>query len=48
MPKDVILTADGLEKLKVELAHLLTDRRPQVAARHKEDRASRDLSEHAE
>lgn len=48
MPKDVILTADGLEKLKAELETLSTDRRREVAARIKEAREFGDISENAE
>jgi len=48
MPKDVILTPDGLEKLKNELEHLSTDKRREVAARIKEAREFGDISENAE
>jgi len=48
MPRDVILTPDGLEKLKGELEHLSTDRRREVAARIKEAREFGDISENAE
>ncbi|HXE46366.1 MAG TPA: transcription elongation factor GreA [Conexibacter sp.] len=48
MPKDVILTPDGLEKLKSELEHLSTEKRREVAARIKEAREFGDISENAE
>jgi transcription elongation factor GreA len=48
MPKDVILTPDGLEKLKNELEHLSTEKRREVAARIKEARGFGDISENAE
>ena len=48
MPKDVILTSDGLEKLKVELALLQGDKRREVALRIKEAREFGDISENAE
>jgi transcription elongation factor GreA len=48
MPKDVILTADGLEKLKQELAHLQGDKRREVAQRIKEAREFGDISENSE
>jgi transcription elongation factor GreA len=48
MPKDVILTADGLEKLKVELAHLQGEKRREVAQRIKEAREFGDISENSE
>ena len=48
MPKDVILTADGLEKLKVELALLQGDRRREVALRIKEAREFGDITENSE
>jgi len=48
MPKDVILTADGLEKLKTELALLQGDRRREVAQRIKEAREFGDISENSE
>jgi transcription elongation factor GreA len=48
MPKDVILTPDGLEQLKSELEHLQTDKRREVAARIKEAREFGDISENAE
>ena len=48
MPRDVILTADGLEKLKTELAHLQGDKRREVAQRIKEAREFGDISENSE
>jgi transcription elongation factor GreA len=48
MPKDVILTPDGLEKLKHELEYLSTAKRREVAARIKEAREFGDISENAE
>jgi transcription elongation factor GreA len=48
MPKDVILTANGLERLKAELALLQGDRRREVAQRIKEAREFGDISENAE
>ena len=48
MPKDVILTADGLEKLKTELAHLQGDKRREVAQRIKEAREFGDITENSE
>src|SRR4030088_2623751 len=48
MPKDVILTAEGLTNLKAELEQLSTTRRREVAARIKEAREFGDISENAE
>jgi transcription elongation factor GreA len=48
MPKDVILTPEGLTKLKEELAHLQGDRRREVAERIKEAREFGDISENSE
>jgi transcription elongation factor GreA len=48
MPKDVILTPEGLANLKAELEHLSTIRRREVAARIKEAREFGDISENAE
>ena len=48
MPKDVFLTADGLEKLKAELSHLQVDKRREVAQRIKEAREFGDISENSE
>ena len=48
MPKDVILTREGLEKLKDELEMLSTERRREVAERIKEAREFGDIAENAE
>jgi transcription elongation factor GreA len=48
MPKDVILTPEGLTNLKAELEQLSTIRRREVAARIKEAREFGDISENAE
>jgi transcription elongation factor GreA len=48
MPKDVILTPEGLEKLKGELQTLSTQRRREVAERIKEAREFGDISENSE
>jgi transcription elongation factor GreA len=48
MPKDVILTPEGLNRLKEELNHLQTDRRRQVAERIKEAREFGDIAENSE
>jgi transcription elongation factor GreA len=48
MPKDVILTPDGLTKLKAELERLQVDKRREVAARIKEAREFGDISENSE
>jgi transcription elongation factor GreA len=48
MPREVILTPDGLAKLKAELDHLSTARRREVAARIKEARDFGDITENAE
>ena len=48
MPRDVILTPEGLTKLKDELEHLQTDRRREVAERIKEAREFGDISENSE
>ena len=48
MPKDVILTPEGLANLKAELENLSTVRRREVAARIKEAREFGDISENAE
>ena len=48
MPKDVILTQEGLANLKAELDHLSTTGRRDVAARIKEAREFGDISENAE
>lgn len=48
MPRDVILTAEGLEKLKEELDELSTTRRREVADRIKEAREFGDIAENSE
>jgi transcription elongation factor GreA len=48
MPRDVILTQEGLEKLKEELDLLSNERRREVAERIKEAREFGDISENAE
>ena len=48
MPKDVILTPDGLQKLKVELETLTSVRRREVAQRIKEAREFGDITENSE
>jgi transcription elongation factor GreA len=48
MPKDVILTPEGLANLKSELEHMSTVRRREVAARIKEAREFGDITENAE
>src|SRR5579859_1692879 len=48
MPKDVILTPEGLANLKSELDELTTKRRREVAQRIKEAREFGDISENAE
>lgn len=46
--KDILLTSLGLEELKQELHHLITDIRPQVIEELKDARAQGDLSENAD
>jgi transcription elongation factor GreA len=48
MPRDVILTPDGLQHLKSELERLQSAKRDEVAARIKEAREFGDISENAE
>jgi transcription elongation factor GreA len=48
MPKDVILTPEGLANLKSELEYLSTTRRREVAARIKDAREFGDITENAE
>ncbi len=48
MPKDVILTPEGLEKLQRELDDLQTTRRREVAERIKEAREFGDIAENSE
>ncbi|MCK9250190.1 MAG: transcription elongation factor GreA [Solirubrobacteraceae bacterium] len=48
MPKDVILTPEGLANLKAELKELSTTKRREVAERIKEAREFGDISENSE
>jgi transcription elongation factor GreA len=48
MPRDVILTPEGLEDLKAKIQHLSVDRRREVAERIKEAREFGDISENSE
>ena len=48
MQKDVILTPEGLEKLKQEIEYLSTTKRREVAERIKEAREFGDISENSE
>ena len=48
MQKDVILTPEGLEKLKQEIHYLSGDKRREVAERIKEAREFGDISENSE
>jgi transcription elongation factor GreA len=48
MPKDVILTPEGLSNLKAELDELTTTRRREIAQRIKDAREFGDISENAE
>ena len=48
MPKDVIITPEGLANLKAELDHLTTARRREVAGRIKEAREFGDIAENSE
>jgi transcription elongation factor GreA len=48
MQKDVILTPEGLEKLKQEIEHLSVVRRREVAERIKEAREFGDITENSE
>jgi transcription elongation factor GreA len=48
MQKDVILTPEGLEKLKQEIEYLSNDKRREVAERIKEAREFGDISENSE
>jgi transcription elongation factor GreA len=48
MPKDVILTPEGMSNLKAELDELTTRRRREVAQRIREAREFGDISENAE
>ncbi len=48
MPRDVILTQEGLDKLKEELEFLANDKRREVAERIKEAREFGDITENSE
>ncbi len=48
MPRDVILTPEGLTKLKEELEYLQGERRREIAERIKEAREFGDISENSE
>jgi transcription elongation factor GreA len=48
MQKDVLLTPEGLQKLKDEIEYLSTDKRREVAERIKEAREFGDISENSE
>ena len=48
MPKDIILTPEGLEKLQSELERLQTTERREVAQRIKDAREFGDISENSE
>jgi transcription elongation factor GreA len=48
MPRDVVLTPEGFEKLKGEIEYLRTEKRREVAERIKEAREFGDISENAE
>src|SRR6266516_7534416 len=48
MPKDVILTPEGLEKLKTDLDYLQGEKRREVATRIKEAREFGDIMENSE
>jgi transcription elongation factor GreA len=48
MPKETLLTAQGLEDLKAKIEHLSTARRQEVAERIREARAFGDISENSE
>jgi transcription elongation factor GreA len=48
MPREVILTPQGLEELKAKIEHLSTARRTEVAERIKEARSFGDISENSE
>ena len=48
MPRDIVLTPEGYEKLSAEIEHLRTTGRREVAERIKEAREFGDISENAE
>ena len=48
MPKDVILTPEGLNEIKAKIEYLSTERRAEVAERIKEAREFGDIAENSE
>src|SRR3712207_1611181 len=48
MPREVILTAEGLEELKAKIEHLSTERRREVAERIRDAREFGDIAENSE
>ena len=48
MPRDTVLTPEGLEELKARIEHLRGDRRREVAERIKEAREFGDITENSE
>ena len=48
MPRETLLTPEGMEELKSKIEHLSTDRRREVATRIKEAREFGDISENSE
>ena len=48
MPRETLLTPEGLEELKSKIEHLSTDRRREVASRIKEAREFGDIAENSE
>ena len=48
MPREVILTPEGLEELKAKIEHLSTERRREVAERIKDAREFGDIAENSE
>ena len=48
MPRETLLTPEGLEELKSKIEHLSTDRRREVAGRIKEAREFGDIAENSE
>ena len=48
MPKDIVVTPEGLEELKAKIEHLSTEGRREVAERIKEARQFGDISENSE
>jgi transcription elongation factor GreA len=48
MPKELILTPDGLAELKAKIEHLSTERRREVADRIRDAREFGDISENSE